>query len=304
MKKINQGLFLVLITTVISGFSVFLNTYAVKLINQSSVHTTAKNLIATLVLSLLFLTPLAIKKLKGIARVDWLKLVLIGLIGGSIPFLLFFKAVSLTSATNTAFIHKTLFIWVSLLAVWFLREKIGRLQYGALVLLFLGNFALLGFKFISFDYGVVLALIATLFWAVEFVIAKKILSRIDSLVVGWARMFFGSIFLIGYVASIGKFNMLFNLSVIQWQWELLLGILLAIYVFTWYGALKRLPAVTVTSILVLASPLTTFLNNIFGPQSFSHGQLIGCGLIISAIILFIYSVRQTKNVVLANSSTI
>ncbi len=296
MNKTKKGLYLVLATALISGFAVFFSKFAVSAIGNSHVFTTGKNLLVGLILSGLILTPFILPRLKKIKLNDWLKLFLIGIIGGSVPFLLFFKAVSLTSsAVNAAFIHKTLFVWVSLLAVWFLKEKIGKLQYLALGLLFLGNFALLGFKFISLGYPELLALLATLMWAVEFIIAKKVLQNIDSEIVAWARMFFGSIILLGFIGYIGKLGDLLVLSVNQWLWIFLISAFLLGYVLTWYKALKYLPAVTVTSILVIASPLTTFLNNIFVTHKYSFGQVLGSLLILSAGGIIIYSLKQIKN---------
>ncbi len=297
MNKFKKGLYLVLFTVLVSGLANFFNTFAVKAVGNSHVFTTAKNLIVTLILTGFVLTPFVLPRLKKIGLNDWLKLFLIGVIGGSVPFLLFFKAVSLTaSSVNTAFVHKTLFVWVSLLAVWFLKEKIGKLQYLALALLFLGNFALLGFKFITFGYPELLALLATLMWALEFIIAKKVLHDIDSEIVAWARMFFGSIILLGFITYIGKFNELISLNSTQWLWTLLISGFLLGYVLAWYKALKYLPAVTVTSILVLASPLTTLLNGIFITHKYDLGKIIGSILILLAVGLIIYSFKQIKNV--------
>ncbi|HDQ22671.1 MAG TPA: DMT family transporter [Candidatus Uhrbacteria bacterium] len=297
MNKTKKGLYLVLVTALISGVAVFLSKFAVQSIGNSHVFTTGKNLLVGLILTALILTPFILPRLKKIKFNDWLKLILIGIIGGSVPFLLFFKAVSLASSSvSTAFIHKTLFVWVSLLAVWFLKEKIGKLQYLALALLFLGNFALLGFKFITFGYAEGLALIATLMWSVEFIIAKRVLQNVESEIVAWARMFFGSIILLGYIGYLGLLGDLVILNVNQWLWILLTSGLLLGYVLTWYKALKYLPAVTVTSVLVLASPLTTLLNGIFVTHKYDWGQIIGSVLIVFAGGLIIYSFKQVKNV--------
>ena len=50
---------------------------------------------------------------------------MIGVIGGSVPFILFFNGLAMASAPSAAFIHKTLFVWVVLLAVPFLGERLG-----------------------------------------------------------------------------------------------------------------------------------------------------------------------------------
>ena len=142
MTSKQKALLLVFGTAIISGCSVFFNSFATKVITNPSVLTTAKNILVALVLSLFILTPFVFKKLKLLQRNDWLKLVLIGLIGGSIPFLMFFKGLSLTSAVNAGFIHKTLFIWVTLLAIPFLKEKLSKVQWFALAVLLLGNYFL------------------------------------------------------------------------------------------------------------------------------------------------------------------
>src|SRR3972149_5145265 len=55
---------------------------------------------------------------------QWGGLLILGVIGGSIPFLLFFTGLAQASAPSAAFIHKTLFIWVALLAIPFLGERL------------------------------------------------------------------------------------------------------------------------------------------------------------------------------------
>ncbi|MBN1326181.1 DMT family transporter [Candidatus Falkowbacteria bacterium] len=295
MNKISKGLFLALLTAIISGLSVFLNKFAVNAIFNSDIFTTAKNLIVGLILLGIVLTPLFYSKLKKIKINDWLKLILIGGIGGSIPFLLFFKGLSLTSATSAAFIHKTLFIWVSLLAVWFLGEKIGRLQYLALGLLFLGNFTMLGFKFINFGWAEFLIFLATLMWAIEFIIAKKVLANVAAEIVAWARMFFGAIILLVYLFVIGQAGVLLDLHINQWYCLIASSILLLGYVLTWYKSLQCLPAVTVTSILVLASPITTCLDLIIIGK-YNIYQISGSALILAAIIILVYSFKKISHV--------
>jgi drug/metabolite transporter (DMT)-like permease len=293
MNKINKGLALVLGTALISGFSVFLNKFAVVAISNSDVFTTVKNLAVGLVLTGLILLPIYFNKLKNIKIGDWVKLVLIGFIGGSIPFLLFFKGLSLTSASSAAFIHKTLFIWVSILAIWFLGEKIGKLQYLALGLLFLGNFTMLGFKIFNLSFGELLVLGATLMWAIEFIIAKKVMAKVAAEIVGWARMFFGSIILLGYLTLSGQVGNLAVLNSNQWFWIGISSILLLGYVLTWYKALQKLPAVTVTSILVIASPITTCLEIIYS-HKINFYQLSGSILVVIAVMLIIYSFNKDK----------
>jgi len=288
MTSKQKALLLVFGTALISGFSVFFNSFATKVITNSNVLTTAKNILVALVLSLFILTPVVFKKLKLLQRNDWIKLVLIGLIGGSIPFLMFFKGLSLTSAINAGFIHKTLFIWVTLLAIPFLKEKLSKVQWFALAILLLGNYFLVGVKTWKFSYADLLILGATLLWAVEFVIAKKILKNIDAKIVSWGRMFFGALFLLGYLALTKQAAGLIALNSTQWLWLTISSAFLLGYVLTWYQALQKLPATVVTSVLVIASPITTALNSIFVTHKYNLQQLSSSVILIIAAIAFTY----------------
>jgi len=224
-------------------------------------------------------------KLKKLKKADWQKLILIGMVGGSIPFLLFFKGLSMTSPVGASFIHKTLFIWVALLALPILKEKLTKVQLVAFAMLIFGNIAFLGVNFFSWEYAHTLILIATVFWAIESIIAKIILKNIDSIVVAWGRMFFGSIILLGFLLFTGNASGLFEFSASNFGWLFLASILLTGYVITWYSALKRLPVTVVSSFLVLASPITTMLNSIFVTHTFPSQQILGVGFIISALLL-------------------
>ena len=55
------------------------------------------------------------------------------------PFMLFFSGLAIASAPTAAFIHKTLFIWVAVLAVPFLGERLGWFPIAALGVLLAGQ---------------------------------------------------------------------------------------------------------------------------------------------------------------------
>lgn len=296
----NKGIYLALATAVISGFAVFVNKFASKAFSGPFVFTTAKNIGVALILVSIILLPKFIKQLRALNKKQWSYLLLIGLIGGSIPFLMFFKGLTMVSSGNAALIHKTLFIWVGILAVVFLKEKLGRLQILAFIALFAGNLLLLGFKGWEFGAGDGLIFGATLFWAVEFILAKKVLRDLSSEIVAWGRMFFGSIFLLGFLGATGRMGGLFSLEAGQLKWLLLSCPLLFGYVFTWYKALKYEKASIVTVALVPASLITTLLNSIFITGIFSLKQLIVSLLFTGGIFVF-YKFRPTLLVIPAKA---
>lgn len=282
----NKGIYLALCTAVISGFAVFLNKFASKAFLDPYVFTAWKNLPVAILFLGVILLPKFWKQIKVLDRKQWLHLLIIGLIGGSIPFLMFFKGFMITSSGNAALIHKTLFIWVGILAIIFLKEKLGRLQILAFIVLFAGNFLLLGFKGWNLGAGDGLIFGATLFWTAEFILAKKVLINLSSEIVAWGRMFFGSIFIVGFIVLTGGANKLFLVETAQLKWLFLSCPLLFGYVFIWYKALKYAPASVVAVALVPASIITTLLNSIFITGSFTLKQLIVSLLFAGGVFVF------------------
>jgi drug/metabolite transporter (DMT)-like permease len=269
------GILLALATALISGFSVFLNSYGVKAFGNPTAYTTAKNVVSALVL--LAVVAIGLRASSG-ARLtrpqgpgQWGALAAIGVLGGSVPFVLFFEGLSRASSPQAAFLHKTLVLWVAVLAVVFLAE---RLQWGhwlAIGLLIVGQVGLLGGLPDSFGTPEAMILAATLMWSVEVVVAKRLLRSISSWTVGVARMGLGSVALIGWVAVRGDLGLLTSMDSGQLGWVLLTGLLLAGYVGTWFAALQRARAVDVTAVLVLAVPITAALDSVvhgtpLGPQ--------------------------------------
>ena len=158
-------------------------------------------------------------------------MLVIGVIGGSVPFVLFFSGLAIASAPTAAFIHKTLFIWVVLLAVPFLGERLGWFPIAALGVLLAGQFLAAPPTGVTWGTGETMILAATLLWAVEVVIARRLLlGSVPSPVLGAARLGIGLVVLIGYLGVTGRFSVVASLTATQWAWGLGTGALLAAYV--------------------------------------------------------------------------
>lgn len=301
-KNLKKGFYFAFITALISGLAIFFSSLATKVIRDPFVLTTSRNVVVALVLGAIILTVKNRQALKKISKKDWLYLVLVGIIGGSIPFLLFFKGLSMSSPLIGGFIHKTLFIWVSFLAVIFLREKIGKIQWVALAVLLGGNFLLGAFNNFKFGKPELLILVATLFWAVEYIIAKKILIRVSPQIVAWGRMFFGAVALVFYLIFTQKISALFELNLTQIFWVVFGALLLLGYVSFWYRALKLCPASVVTCILVLGSPISTLLTGLFISHKYSFEQILGIIIISLGLVVFLVfnPKKETKQAKLLN----
>lgn len=271
-----RGILLVFSTAIISGFSIFINQFGVSVINPY-IFTGLKNIVVAVLICCLFLVMKDWRILKGLSKKYWLLLLTIGLVGGSIPFLLFFKGLFLTTAAQGSFIHKTMFIYVMVFALLFLKEKISKkLLFGSLLLL-LGNAFL--FKFIphSLGKGDLLILLATLFWAIENIISKYTLKKLPARIVIWGRMFFGSIFILIFLVITNQISLIWTLSLHQISWVIITSIILLGYVITWYSGLKHVPVSMATSILLLGAPITTLLASV-NTGVISGKEVLGIGL--------------------------
>lgn len=277
------GIALALATATISGFAVFLNGYAVKRFEDATAYTTAKNGVAAVLLILLAVPVLTRAGSKGAAaprprtRRHWLGLVAVGVVGGSVPFVLFFEGLSRASSTEAAFIHKTLVIWVALLAVPLLGERLSWAHWAAIALLIAGQAVLVGDAgTVTVGSGELMIFGATLLWSVEVVVVKRLLASLASPTLAAARLGIGLVVLLGFVVLSGRWDELTGYGTEQWGWALLTGVILTGYVATWYAALARAQAVDVTAVLVLAAIVTALLNAGYAAASL---DVLGLGLI-------------------------
>ena len=257
------GLLLALGTACISGVAVFLNSYGVKAFGDPSTYTTAKNVVAALVLVVLTGAISASRRGTVLTRPSrprhWAGLAVVGVFGGAIAFLLFFEGLARASSVDAAFLHKTLLVWVALLALPLLGERLGAMHVAAIALLVLGQIGLAGGATTVFGQGQLMVLGATLLWAAEVVVAKRLLTDLSSWTVGLTRMGVGSVVLVAWTLLRGEGGALTALTSTQWMWVLLTGVILAGYVSTWFAALSRAPAVDVTAVLVVGAVVTALL---------------------------------------------
>lgn len=271
---VKKGIYLAFATAIISGAANFVNKLGVSAIKDPIFYTTFKNILVSVFLVSLLLGLGKFKEIKKLRIKDWAKLVLIGIVGGSVPFVLFFTGLAQTSAVNASFIHKTLFIWVAILAVPFLSEKLNFLQLLGFGLLFAGNFITGGFGKFTFGNGEKMIIAATVLWAIENIIAKRALRKIDADIVATGRMFIGSIILFVVSLILGKGNLYTSINSEQMFWFFVTSAFLLGYVLTWYKALKYAPVTAVASILTFAFPVTSLLSAVFIDHKYGLDQLV------------------------------
>ena len=260
-----EGLVVALAASVVSGVAVFVNGFVVKHVHATpTAYTTVKNLVAALALVAVAAgrsRPSQRKFSVRPSRGAWIGLGYVGVVGGGLAFALFFEGLARTSATTAAFTQKSLVIWVIPLALLVLKERIGPAQLTAVILLVVGAVALgAGKGGLHAGEGPALVLAATVLWAVEVVVAKRLLASIAPLTVGVTRMAVGTVSLLVWLAVTGRVGQLAHLGHSGWAWVLLTGTILAVYIGVWLAALARANAVDVTAVLVSAAFITAVLS--------------------------------------------
>jgi drug/metabolite transporter (DMT)-like permease len=280
-----RGYYYAGLNAVISGFAVFINSYGVKLFSDSTLYTTLKNAVVGIAL----LIPLVMFSSRRaewgkLRPKQWALLLLLAVIGGSVPYALFFRGLQLTTPVTSSLINHAQFLIVALLAILLVGERIGPLMWGALLLLLVGTTLGLNIQAVRWNEGAALIALSTLLFAAAVVLAKFLLRDLSTQTVMTAKMSIGSLFLLGYVAYTGRLGAVTTLSLTQWAFVLGTGLILLAFTATAFLALRYTTATAATAIPAAAPLITTAL--VIGvTQQIKLTSIDQLGLALTAIAL-------------------
>jgi uncharacterized membrane protein len=139
--------------------------------------------------------------------------------------------------------------------------------------------------------GEVDVLASSVLWALEVVVARRLLRTRSPATLAVVRMGLGALTLIVYLAASGSLGQLGAMNADQWHWALWTGLLLSAYVATWMSALARARAIDVTSVLASSALITWLLQLVAGTTSVS-GDAIGLVLIGAGAMLVLVEARR------------
>ncbi|HET7471816.1 MAG TPA: DMT family transporter [Candidatus Limnocylindrales bacterium] len=284
--SLDAGIALAIGAALVSGVAVYLNAFAVRQVPDPAVYTTLKNAVAAVVL-LGLLGPRGMTGIRAIPAARWPAILAVGVVGGSVPFVLFFTGLAAASAPSAAVIHKTLVLWVALLALPVLGERAGIALVVGLAGLLLGQALVLPPRGIVWGPGETMILAATLLWAIETVLVRRLLGTTPTGVLATLRMGLGVVLLAGFLVVTGRATGVAAVTPAGWAWVALTGAILAGYVATWFAALRRAPATVVTSVLVLGAVVTGGLSAATSGTAPSGSALVGFGAIVAASVLVV-----------------
>jgi len=279
------GTLLATCTAIISGFAIFANKIFIVDLDPT-IFTAVRAIFVGIIFFIIssYQVKFDYSKFK---KFNWKYLLAIGIIGGGIAFLLFFTGLKITTGGRAAFLHKTLPLYTTVLAVFFLKERVTPKQLISLIFLFVGTITLYSASLAPADLwlnpslGDLLIIAATILWGVETVIAKKAMMLKESnFIVAFGRMFFGALVLFGAVLLLGKFDLLFALQPHQIFNLAASTIILFGFVLTYYWSLKYINVSKASSILLLAPVITLILGFWFLGEPAPPLQLVGSIIIL------------------------
>jgi drug/metabolite transporter (DMT)-like permease len=283
---VGPGVLLVLATAFISGISTFVNFYAVSGTSSDAFVTVRNVMVAAAFVPVAFFATRSLRA-PALRAHDWGRLILIGLIGGAIPFLLFFHGLQIATAAGGAatasFGYRTLFLWATVFGVIFLHERFHwRVALGASLLL-AGSVLMLSLTSPIWTDGTAYVLAATGLWAAEYTVSKRTLRDLPSATVALGRMGFGALFLIGYLSLTTQWGTVVGFSGAQWEWVGISAALLGAFVASFYPGLKRVDLGVASSALVLGFPITWVLAVLVQGASFTLAQAAGVLAVVAGV---------------------
>lgn len=285
MKKEALGTLLAVMTAVVSGFAIPVNKVFV-----SGLDPVVFTAIRAIFIGLIFYLLAGLRnnfRFRNLNRVPWSWLLLIGIIGGGLGFLLYFSGLELTTSGRAAFLHKTLPIYVTVFAFLFLKERVTRRQNLALLVMLVGTVILLSARIDPSVFwqdpalGDILVVLGTIMWGIENTISKKAMIKEESsLVVSFSRMFFGGAFLFGVMLLLGRLDVLMNLTQQQMASVLISSGFLFAYILCWYSAIRLINVSKAVLFLLLAPVISTWAGVLWFGEPVPPLQVLGSALIL------------------------
>ncbi len=294
------GIGLATATAVISGVSIFVNGLVVKEFADPVALTGARNALVGLVLLGILLASGGVAEIRSLRPRQSAGLVALAVLGGSVPFILFFSGLAAATGPGAALIHKTLFIWVAALAMVFLGERLGLAQVVALVALLGGTLLISPTGAIGAGPAEVMILTATLLWSVEVIVARRLLGGdgrgegVSVRLAATSRMALGAVLILGFLVATDRIGAVASFSVAQWAIVAATGVLLLGYVTTWYAALQRAPASLVTAILVGGAIVTAALATVRTGALPAPAIETGLGLLALGVGMVVRTARRRE----------
>jgi drug/metabolite transporter (DMT)-like permease len=280
----------------VSGLAVFYNGVGVRLFPDATLYTTLKNaVVGVLVLAPLALVPGVRRELGRLDSRRWALLGALALVGGSVPYVLFFEGLRQTTPATGAVLNHLQFVVVALLAVPLLRERVTPAMWLGLAVLLVG--AVLGTDVgaLRWNRGAALVLASTVLFGGGFVLARYLLRDLSTSTVMAAKMTAGAALLLAYSGATGRLGIVAHLSGLQWRFVLVSGLILLAFTAATLVAIKHAQVTTVIAIGMAAPAVTLLLQEAAGHAvRLAPADVAGMALTLLAVAVVLVAGARAK----------
>lgn len=230
-------------------------------------------------------------ELKNLTLKEWGALAFIGIGGSALATIAFTQAFRYLNPSVVILLQKAQPFIAMLLAVWILKESLPKRFYlWALVGIFGGylitfpELTISGFSLEGGTMGVVLALLAALFWGGSTVLGRVMLARVTWPFMTALRFMTALVFLLILGAWNGTLSEIATMTGTDWSYVLIIAIIVGfISLFIYYRGLKDTRA-SVATIAELMFPFAAVIVNwIFLDATLVWQQLLGGAILLLAI---------------------
>jgi transporter family protein len=291
-----RGYTLAVLSMLISGVAIYVNSLGVKMFTDSTLYTALKNAVVGIVLLVaLAFSRDARSRLARLAFPQVMLLTVVALIGGSVSYALYFRGLQLSTPVTASLIDHTQFLFVAVFAAAFLGERFGPAVWVALATLLAGLTLGIMVSAVRVDAGVLFISAATVLFAADFILMKYLLRSVPPLIVMVFKMSLGSLLLFAYVAASGRLALVGGLSLLQWEFVVVTGLILLAFTATSVLGLRLASATAVTAIPAGSPIVTTALVFVSQKSAIPALRWLGLSLALLAVLaIFILGRRQEQ----------
>ena len=248
------------------------------------------------VASAVFAAALGAHGLPRVARADWLRLALLGMIGHFVYQACFMGGLARTTASNSALIIGCSPVAVSIASALAGHERVPRAQWAGVLLSVVGVYLVVGtgarFGGASLA-GDLLTLCAVGCWAVYTVGSRPLLARHSPLAVTGVTMIAGTALYVP--ASAAELAQVRWAEVPGWAWAaMVLSALLALNVayLIWYTSVQRIGNVRTSTYSNLIPLVAIAIATVALGETMTAGKLAGAGAILAGVALTRIAARR------------
>lgn len=283
------------LNAVVSGVSIYVNSLGVAHFTNPVLYTSLKNGVS----GALMLVPLVLlagqrRQYKELSRRDWGWLGLVALVGGSVPFALYFTGLKSTTPVTGSLGNHLEFAVVALMAVVFLRERLRPSMWAGMAVLLTGVVLSASLGLVQFNGGTVLILCSTVLFSTGFVVVKYLFKgRLSTMVVMTAQLTLGSVVLFAYLAVRGQLSPVAHLDAVQLGYVVGTGLILLVFTATAFVAIRLIRVSAVTAIGT-GAPLVTICVDLIASKPVDLAQDgLGVALTFVAVVaILVIGLRQ------------